>query len=157
VGLGGHVVKCCALPLLLGCVACNATTVTIYSNDFSTISCIFTCTHICTCTSYPLHAVDLLSLLRSPRNVFTVAHILSARMMAPERLSSAVRQLLYELCLHFDASSLGLHCGGDASFSARLLGLKSCAVSLPFAYFCGLQCGGGDTTSLGARLLGMSV
>ena len=57
--------------------------------------------------------------------------------------------------LHSDASSLDLHCGGDASFSARSLGLKSCAVSLPFAYFCGLQCGGGDTTSLGASLLGM--
>ena len=100
-----------------------------------------------------MHAVDLLPLLRSPRNVSTVAHILSARMMAPERLLAAGRQLLHELCLHFDASSLGLHCGSNSSFSARVLGLMSCAVSLPFAYFCGLQCEGGDTASLGARLL----
>ena len=57
--------------------------------------------------------------------------------------------------LHSDASSLGLHCGGDASFSARLLGLKSCAVSLPYACFCALQHEGGDTTSLGVSLLGM--
>ena len=31
--------------------------------------------------------------------------------------------------LHSDASSLGLHCGGDASFGASVLGMSSCVVA----------------------------
>ena len=56
--------------------------------------------------------------------------------------------------LHSDASSLGLHCGGDASFGASVLGMSSCVVFFIVAKLRGLECGG--NASFGASVLGMS-